>query len=293
MKNILLITAAICSIAIGCSSTSDKNTEPYVVSEARMPLSAAPKIDAMSNMPKKQQTSATTNQKLIKTAHISVEVANYSIANHKIDSITRLFDGWISSENMTNYDHRISNDISIRVPAETLDTLVAKLLTLAKKVENQSIRSKDVTEEFIDIESRLKNKRSVEKKFIALLKQTSDISQILKIESKLADIRSEIESTEGRMRYLTNRVDYSTINLTYYQKIEYRYEPEPSESFGQLLKKSFHKGWNVFIQFILFIAKLWPFWILIGISLYFILLHRKNKKLSPSGNSKTKIINKK
>ncbi|MDD2548889.1 MAG: DUF4349 domain-containing protein [Bacteroidales bacterium] len=278
MKNILTITAAVCLIAIGCGSISEKNADSFAASDTRMVYRAAPEMDGMNNMVGRQESSPTTSQKLIKTANISMEVTNYKVARQKIDSITKRYYGWVSSENMTNYDHRITNTLAIRVPAERLDTLITKLLTVAKKIESQSVRSTDVTEEYIDIESRLKNQRAVEKKFIALLQRTNNISQILEIESKLADIRSQIESTEGRMRYLSNRVGYSTINLTFYQKIDYKYDPEPAESFGQLLKKSFYKGWAAFVQFVLFIAKLWPFWILIAITSYSICRYRKKRR---------------
>ena len=281
MKKIFSVAAVMCLIAIGCGSTYEQQAKSYAISESRMALSSAPEMGGMNDMVAKQATNSSTSQKLIKTAYITIEVIDYKLAHQKIDSITKLCNGWVSSENMTNYESRITNNLAIRIPAETLDNLITKLLTVAKKIESQSVNSQDVTEEYIDIESRLKNQRTVEKKFISLLQRTDNISQILEIESKLADIRSQIEAVEGRMKYLTNRIDYSTLNLTFYQKIDYKYEPEASESFGQLLKKSIHKGWTAFVLFVLFIAKLWPFWILLTITLYTIfwfLKRRKNKE---------------
>ena len=278
MKNILSITAAICFIAIGCGSTTEQIVETYADSAPRMALSSAPEMGGMNKTAERQSTNSTASQKLIKTAYITIEVADYKLAHHKIDSITKQYNGWVSSENMTNYESRITNNLAVRIPAETLDILIAKLLTVAKKVESHSINSQDVTEEYIDIESRLNNQRTVEKKFIALLQRTDNISQILEIESKLADIRSQIEAVEGRMKYLTNRIDYSTVNLTFYQKIDYKYEPESTESFSQLLKKSLNKGWAAFVHFILFVVKLWPFWILLAITLYSLCWYRKKKK---------------
>lgn len=278
MKNILSITAAICFIAIGCGSTSEQSVENYADSAPQMALSSAPEMGGMNKMAERQSANSATSQKLIKTAYVTIEVADYELAHQKIDSITKLYNGWVSSENMTNYDSRITNNLTVRVPAETLDLLIAKLLTVAKKVESQSTNSQDVTEEYIDIESRLNNQRTVEKKFIALLQRTDNISQILEIESKLADIRSQIEGVEGRMKYLTNRIDYSTVNFTFYQKIDYKYEPETTESFSQLLKKSLNKGWAAFVLFILFVVKLWPFWILLAITLYSISWYRNKKR---------------
>jgi hypothetical protein len=218
----------------------------------------------------KEQDASVKEQMLIRTAYITFEVDNYPASMIKIDSIVKSYKSWISSEDMQNSDYRISNYMAIRVPSASLSQLILKLLTVAKKVDNQRIESTDVTEEYIDKESRLNNQKAIEKKFTALLRQTNSIEDILKIESKLAEIRGEIESLEGRMRYLNNRVSFSTINLNIYQKIDFKYSPEPMESFWERLKKSIHSGWKGLVGFFLFLFRLWPLWLIAALAWFLV-----------------------
>jgi hypothetical protein len=226
-------------------------------------------------------------QKLIKTSYLTVEVANYDLARVQVDSIISLHKAWISVENMNNYNHRISNNLAIRVPSQSFENLTNSLLSIAKKINSHSVESVDVTEEFIDIESRLKNQRAVEKKFTDLLRRTDSIEQILMIESKLAEVRGQIESIEGRLKYLSNRVSYSTINLEIYQTIDFKFVPEPMESFWERLKNSIHKGWTGCIAFLLFLIRLWPLW-LVGIVLWFLYFRYRRRRLSREPKKKVK-----
>lgn len=225
-------------------------------------------------------------QKLIRTAHLGIEVAVYEKSRHQIDSIVKLHNAWISSENLNNYEYRISNSLAIRVPSDNLDALLNDLLTIAKKVDFQNVETADVTEEFIDVESRLKNQKAVEQKFVGLLRRTDSIDEILKIETKLAEIRGEIESFEGRLKYLKNRVSYSTVNLNLYQKIDFKFVPEPMESFWERLKNSLDNGWKGFVAFLLFFIRLWPLWIIAGAVWFFIVWFRKMKTKKPTKEKK-------
>jgi hypothetical protein len=184
----------------------------------------------------------------------------------------------------------------IRVPSARLDKLISDILVIAQKVEYQQIETADVTEEYIDINSRLKNQRAVERKFLLLLNRTDSIEEILKIETKLAEVRGQIESFEGRLKYLRSRVSLSTIHLNVSQKIDFKYTPEAMESFWERFKKSIDKGWKGFVVFVLFLIRLWPLWIfgaIITIIIYRIDRRRRskvkfNKKLKGKEKVKTK-----
>ena len=148
----------------------------------------------------------------------------------------------------------------------------------SEKILYKNISARDVTEEFIDIEARLKNKKDVEKRYSELLSRAKTIKDILEIEEKLRVIREEIESVEGRLNYLKSQVSYSTIDLMITQKLDFKYQPSKEKNFFQLLIKSLDKGWKVFLQFTLFVFKLWPFIILILIVIYGIRWYRIKRK---------------
>ncbi len=226
-------------------------------------------------------------QKLIRTATIRIEVVDYQKARMQIDSVLKLNKAWVNSENLNNFDYRISNDMTLKVPSGNLDLLVNGLLSIAKKVEYQGVETSDVTEEFIDVQSRLKNQKAVEQKFLGLLRRTDSIDEILKIEQKLAEVRGQIESMEGRLKYLNNRVDFSMVYLNVFQRIEYRFEPEPMVSFWEQLKNSMNRGWKGLVVFIFFLIRLWPLWI-IGVGGWLIVLFFIKKKRNGGERGKKK-----
>jgi hypothetical protein len=302
MKNITLVIIVAMAIGIGCKSSTDKY-DFDAVSEEMMPLTL--NEEASPTPPASRVADAThvevdddiiSEQMLIKTANINIDVENYDIARTQIDSLVKLYKGSVSSESLYNYDYQISNNIVIRVPSESLDKLVSDLLTIAQKVKYQQIESTDVTEEYIDINSRLKNQRAVERKFLSLLNRTDSIDEILQIESKLAEVRGQIESLEGRIKYLRNRVNLSTINLNVTQKIDFKYTPEAMESFWERFKKSVDKGWKGFVAFLLFLIRLWPLWLfgaIITLIIYRIDRKRRlNVKPSKKLRGKDKLKNK-
>ena len=153
---------------------------------------------------------------------------------------------------------------------------------LAKKVDYQNIEMQDVTEEFIDVETRLANSRKVEQTYLRLLRRTTTIEDILKIEQKLGEIRTDIESTQGRLKYLNHQVSLSSINLSIYQKLEYKYISEKSEGFFQRLIKSIDLGWKGIVIVFLFLIRLWPLWLIILLGWYswkLYVINRKQRKI--------------
>ena len=94
----------------------------------------------------------------------------------------------------------------IRVPADRFDELLLIIEPLASKIESKNINTQDVTEEFIDVETRLKTKKELETRYLEILKQAKTVTDIISIESQIATVRSEIESMEGRINYLKNQV---------------------------------------------------------------------------------------
>lgn len=110
--------------------------------------------------------------------------------------------------------------MSIRIPKAHFDVFVTELSGGVKKIDKKSITVQDVTEEFIDSTARLAVKKETEQGYLRLLNQAKTIKDILDIQNELQDIRSDIESIEGRLRYLKNSVNFSTLHISMYQQIK-------------------------------------------------------------------------
>ena len=170
--------------------------------------------------------------------------------------------------------------MTIRIPSENFEKFISTLEKGSEKLLYKNISARDVTEEFIDIEARLNTKKEVEKRYIQLLSKAKNIKEILEVEEKLRVLREEIESKEGRLKYLKKQVSYSTVYLQITQNLEYKYEPVKEKSFFQRLFKSLDKGRKGFIVFLLFLFRIWPV-ILIGVfSFYYIRRIRRKKNVN-------------
>lgn len=222
-------------------------------------------------------SNSTLNQdvekKIIKTADISIEVKDFIKARIALSNLLKKHHAYYSDERQNNYDYETSSTITIRLKSESFDSLLNEISSLAYKTNTKEIHVTDVTEEFIDVMARLKNKKQVEQQYLELLKRAYTIDEILKVNEHLRVLREEIESKEGRLKYLENQVSYSTINLYIYQKREQAYT-----GFFEKLIEGLEGGWKGILTFIIGLTYIWPLILLIAGSVWIILKRTKKKK---------------
>ncbi len=218
-----------------------------------------------------QKISEKVERKLVKEGRVEFETDNLNSTRKIIFEAVKKYKGYVSSDQEFKSPSRKSNTIIIRVPADYFDKLLIDATKGVEKFDSKEINVKDVTEEFLDIQARLKAKKALEQRYIELLKKARNVNEILEIEKQIGQLRSEIESIEGRLNYLQNRVSFSTLTMTFYERI-----PTKTE-FGQKFKNSFRNGWNNFILFFVLLTNIWPF-ILFGLGLIIgIRMYRRKK----------------
>lgn len=220
----------------------------------------------------------TIEQKVIKDGRLGLKVTSLEKSKSQVDSLLSKFDGFYANENFNNSDFASSYDLNIRIPNQYFELFIAKLEKGTGEVTYKVINARDVTDQFIDLETRLENKRSYLQRYRELLKQAKSIKEILEIEEKIRGLEEEIESTTGRLKYLSNQVDFSTLRLNLTKEKDYKYSPKKRHKFSERIKQSISKGWFAFIDFTLFMIKLWPFWILFAMVFYFWRKRKKRKK---------------
>ncbi len=216
-------------------------------------------------------------RKLIRNGSLEFQTEVVKKTKTEIEKICKELNAYISSESENNYGERLQYNQLIRVPANQFDALVARLEPLAVKIENKNISTEDVTEQFIDVEARLKTKKELEARYREILKQAKTVEEIISIESQIANVRSEIESMEGRLNFLKNQVAFSTLNVTYYETIGTDF------GFASKLVQSLKGGWDNLLAFIIFLINLWPFVLLLAaLSFWFWNKRRKRKSSTHS-----------
>ncbi len=220
----------------------------------------------------KDGASATNNpvekRKLIKDGDIDLRVTNIEESKFRIDSLLKVHNAYYGKEEFYKTDYSMSYSLTIRIPNNSFDKFIVDIENGTGEILSKSIDVKDVTTEFIDLETRLKNKRQYLNRYRELLKKASTIKEILSIEEKIRLLEEEIESTEGRLKYLGDLVAYSTLNLNISKQVDYKYKPKRNTDFAQRFKKSLSGGWNGFVGFVLFLVNIWPVWFLLPLGIY-------------------------
>lgn len=216
---------------------------------------------------------ASIMRKLVKNGSLVFETSDVNKTHSEIQKLCSQHNGYVGSENQNNFDNRLQNNQEIRVPAAHFDKLMEALEGLASKLEQKNINVEDVTEEFIDIEARLKIKRNLEQRYRELLSRAKNVTEILAIENQIGTIRSDIESMEGRMNFLKNQVSLSTIKISYYEVIGGDF------GFASKLVYSFKNGWENLLTFFIGVIQVWPFLILMVSVVWFFARWKKKKAM--------------
>ena len=223
-----------------------------------------------SNSVKKKDT-----KKIIKTVSLDVVVQDHNSTRISVEELVKNANGYISNEHQQNRVHFIENVLEIRVSPTKLDQLIIDIEALSKTLTNKRIQAKDVTEEYLDLEIRIKTKRAVISRYQDLLKQAKSVSDILAVEAELRKVIEEVESIEGRLKYLKDQVGWSTIHLTISQYFE---RPTNEKGFFAKLGAAFGNGWKGFLSFTVGLVTVWPFILLFIGSFYLIRQFWKGKK---------------
>lgn len=221
-------------------------------------------------------------QKIIKTGHFAFETASVTKTYELIKKSVAQNKGYIQSDETTKYDERLTRSLIIRIPNSGFQPVVDTLFKNVEVFDEQKVDLQDVTEEFVDVQSRLKAKKELENRYLQLLNKASSIKDMLEIEAQLSQIREEIEAQEGRLKYLQNRVSFSTINITFYEIKEG--QKAPSNSYFNRLWNAVEGGFYGIGEFIIGIFTLWPL-VVVGIVVY-LFLRRKWKKKKEMLNNK-------
>lgn len=269
----LLLSSLIILLTLGCSESNSKDainseimSSPAAVGEAAVPQ------EDMKSVTDKTIT-ITDNQKIIKTGNYTFETQSVNETYRNINRWVTQQKGFIQSDQTYRDYNRLNRNLIIRIPSEGFQSLVDSLKSGVKAFDTENIELQDVTEEFVDIEARMKAKKELESRYLQLLNKANSMKDMLEIEAQLSHIREEIEAQEGRLKYLQNRVSYSTLNINFYEVTEF--VKAPSMSFMSRLGKAFSNGFKGIGEFIIGLTTLWPVLLLITLVIFWFFRRKK------------------
>lgn len=211
-------------------------------------------------------------RKIIKKGEIRFKTQEIDATRKEVGRQVKALDGYVASEKLNNNDYRVEHILRVKVPSVHFDSLMHMITRYAQVVKHRKVTMRDVTDEFIDIQARLKNKRQLEARYQQILQKANTVEEMLKVERELNKLREDIESAEGRLKYLSNQVNYSEIKIRYFV-------PSSADfGFGYKFAEALEKGWDNFMGFIIAMVNIWPLLILAALIVFWIVRRRKKKR---------------
>lgn len=203
-------------------------------------------------------------KKIIKNGDLDIQVGDIKKAHQQVNEIVKNNNAYIQTERFNNTDIDEKQFFTIRVPHKNFDALINSFSNGIGSVLSKNIASDDVTEEYTDVSIKLANKKIYLEKYRDMLRSAKTTKDMLEIQENIRELEDEIDIAEGRLRFIDDRVNYSTLNLMLYKE-KVRSSATSKIGFGDRFGDSFTEGWNSFVAFFLGIISLWPFFLLIPV----------------------------
>jgi hypothetical protein len=169
---------------------------------------------AQSGVPEDWAEQQDFDRKIVKTAELGIRAEDVRDSAARAQQIAGQYGGSVLSAQINQGDGPVSADLVLMVPSPEFEKALDELRDLGKDVTTDTVRGEDVTEEFVDLESRERNLVAAEQSLLELYDEAQNVNDALSIERELTNIRGQIEQVQGRIQYLEQRTASSQITLS-------------------------------------------------------------------------------
>jgi Domain of unknown function (DUF4349) len=283
---------------VGCAQSA-ANSASYSSANANRAVSSAPREAkggggggtretaqvSLDDAEQSKPVPTATERKIIRNADLTLEASSPEELQQKVTAIAESKGGFVIESQQSSSSSQVTTrdvvTMTVRVPAEKFNESLDEIRKNSSRVVVETVKGQDVTEEFVDIEARLKTKKALEEQFLEIMKQSKTVADTLNVQKELAEVRGEIEQIEGRKRFLENQSSLSTITLRLQTPAAFS---GSSNGFFYQLKESLSDGFSGALMFILFLVRaiiaLLPFLILIVLPIYLVIRYflKKSRK---------------
>jgi hypothetical protein len=262
-------------LILGCNKSFEEVATDYT--EMASVSEDAKAVQILKLPPKETSDETSIKAKIIKNANLRFETDDLIKTNAKIQASVKKLNATIQSDTEEKEYKTNTRRLLVRIPSKNFEDFITEISKGVGYFDTKEISSQDVTEEFIDIESRLKIKKVLESRYLELLKKANKISEILEIEKQISEIREEIESKEGRLKYLNSQVSMSSVSIKFYKT--QANNGGVTVSYGSKIWNSIVSGFNSVSTFFLFLLQIWPFILILVASIIFYRRRFSKKKM--------------
>lgn len=225
------------------------------------------------------------NRKVIYKANVTMKVERFATAEEKLKNLIHLSGSYVLQFNNSVSANEKGATYVIKVPADGFSSFLDQLRQIQPELQMQ-MEGSDVTEEYVDLDARLKAKQAAEARLLAFMDKATKTDDLVRFQSELAGVQEQIEQLKGRMRYLDQNVAFSTIHIRIYEgKAEALHEDPETKGLGDRLESALTGSAKALGQFgqalLVFVAALLPVLAVaavIGIPVYYIVRRQSRAK---------------
>ncbi len=268
--------------SLGSNSSVAAEAETAVGSSAsaQKPSDAAAAQKVSLNEAEEAEAQARADaRRIIRNAELKLEVASPTDGQRRIASVAESHGGFVvtsESKQRSGSDGAKAYEVvtmQLRVPSAQFDAVIGEIRAVAggAGVVEEKITGQDVTEEYIDLESRARTQKALEAQLLELLRRSGDLADAVTLQRELASVRTEIEKIEGRRRFLENQSSLSTISVT----VQPAAPLVSTTGFFRSVGSAFGQGIDIAAAVTLFLIKallaLLPVAVILGLPAFFLL----------------------
>lgn len=151
---------------------------------------------------------------IVKTAELGVRTRDVRASLAEARDVSAKFGGDVLSSRVYGGEGPVSADLVLAVPSGEFEATLDELRGLGRRITTDAVKGQDVTEEFVDLESRERNLVAAEESLLTLYDRAESVDDTLEVQRELTVVRGQIEEVQGRMQYLEDRTTTSRISLT-------------------------------------------------------------------------------
>lgn len=159
-------------------------------------------------------STVTTNRKIVKTAELSIKTKNYESFMTGIKQKIEQYGGYVEQSQEYNYDNNSNRNanMDVKIPADKLENFIEEL-ALIGTITSKTIASDDITDSYIDVESRIKALETEEETLLGLLKKAESLTDVIELQKRLSEVRADLEAMKAQKQSYDGMVAYSGVSL--------------------------------------------------------------------------------
>lgn len=210
MKKLFYLTPVLILIAVA-SCAPARIPAPAPVPEQGVAVEKV--VEAPAAVSKPEALPSLSERMIIQRAELSLTVKDTEESLSWIEVMATEMGGYTVDSRVWREDDTLRASLTIRVPARSFEEAMERLRSLAVEVKSESTSGEDVTEEYTDLESRLRNLEAAETQLLKIMEEAEETEDVLAVYRELVEIRERIEQTKGRMQYLERMSAMATIRI--------------------------------------------------------------------------------